>query len=111
MLIALKIGLIWIVINVINVANCYNIDAINAIDAIYRNHLNANTPLRSDMDHCNRMKEGRYRCLIGNSMLSREGEFYKMLVLKANPEKLVILSFKTNKSSGLKKEKRLATLK
>ena len=93
MLIALKIGLIWIVINVINVANCYNIDAINAIDAIYRNHLNANTPLRSDMDHCNRMKQGRYRCLIGNSMLSREGEFYKMLLVKANPEKLVILSF------------------
>ena len=26
-------------------------------------------------------------------MLSREGEFYKMLVLRANPEKLVILSF------------------
>ena len=87
MLIALKIGLIWIVINVINVANCFNIDAINSIDAIYRNHLNVNTPLRSDMDHCNRMKQVRYRCLIGNSMLSREGEFYKMLVLKANPEK------------------------
>ena len=93
MLIALEIGLIWIVINVINFANCYNIDAINAIDAIYLNHLNTNTPLRSDMDHCNRMKQGKYRCLIGNSMLSRDGEFYKMMVLKANPEKLVMLSF------------------
>ena len=73
--------------------NCFNIDAINDMDAINRNYLNTYTRLRSDMDHCNRLKEGRYSCLIGNSMLSREGEFYKMLVLRANPEKLVILSF------------------
>ena len=89
----LRIGLIWIVTNGINSVNCFNMDAINAMDAIFRNYLNTYTPLRSDMDHCNRLKEGRYSCLIGNSMLSREGEFYKMLALRANPEKLVILSF------------------
>ena len=89
----LRIGLIWIVTNGINSVNCFNMDAINAMDEIFRNDLNTYTPLRSDMDHCNRLKEGRYSCLIGNSMLSREGEFYKMLVLRANPEKLVILSF------------------
>ena len=91
MLRASQIGLIWIFIYVVNVINSFDIDKINAFDAILREHLN--TSLRSDMDHCNLGKEERYSCLIGHSMLSREGEFYKMLSLKANSEKLVILSY------------------
>ena len=31
--------------------------------------------------------------MLGNSMLSREGEFYNMVLSRANPEQLVILSF------------------
>ena len=81
------------VINTINFVTSFNTDAINAMDAIHRNYLNTYTPLRSDMDHCKRLKEERYSCLIGKSMLSRGGEFYKMLVSRANAEKLVILSF------------------
>ena len=88
---ASQIGLIWIFIYVVNVINSFDIDKINAFDAILREHLN--TSLRSDMDHCNLGIEERYSCLIGHSMLSREGEFYKMLSLKANFEKLVILSY------------------
>ena len=86
-----QIGLIWIFIYVISVINCFDIDKINAFDAILKEHLN--TTLRSDTDHCNLDKEERYSCLIGNSMLSREGEFYKMLSLKSNSENLVMLSF------------------
>ena len=87
-----KILLISIVINVINVVNGYDIDAINAIGAICR-RLNTYAPSRSDMDHCNMLKEERYSCLIGKSMLSRENDFYKMLALRADAKKLVILSF------------------
>ena len=86
-----QLCVIWIVINVIHVINCYNIDVINTFDAILRKNLNST--LRTDMDHCYLGIKERYSCLIGNSMLSKEGEFYNMLVLKANPEKLVILSF------------------
>ena len=88
---ASQIGLIWIFIYVVNVINSFDIDKINAFDAILREHLN--TSLRSDMDHCNLGIEERYSCLIGHSMLSREGEFYKMLSLKSNSENLVMLSF------------------
>ena len=91
MLRASQIGLIWIFIYVVNVINSFDIDKINAFDAILREHLN--TSLRSDMDHCNLGIEERYSCLIGHSMLSREGEFYKMLSLKSNSENLVMLSF------------------
>ena len=84
-----QIGLICFVINIVN---CYNIDTINTFDKILRKSLSTNVTLRSDMDHCNE-KTDRYSCLIGESMLSRNGEFHKMLVLKANSEKLVILSF------------------
>ena len=84
-------GLRWISIYVINIINCFDIEKINAFDAILREHLN--TTLRSDTDHCNLDKEERYSCLIGNSMLSRDGEFYKMLSLKSDSEMLVMLSF------------------
>ena len=89
----LKIALISIVINVINVVNGYDIDAINAIGEIYRYILNTYAPSRSDMDHCNMLKEERYSCLIGKAMLSRENEFFKMLALRADSKNLVILSF------------------
>ena len=82
--------IIWIVLNVVN--SC-NIDSINSLDAVSRKNLIADSTLRSDMDHCNMGKEERYRCLIGNSILSNEGYFYKMLLLNSNPEKLIILSF------------------
>ena len=45
------------------------------------------------MDHCKLRKEEIYNCLLGSSMSSREGEFYNMLLSRANPEQLVILSF------------------
>ena len=85
--------MIWIIMNVINAVNSFNIDAINAFNVISRKTLSSDTTLRSDMDHCNLGKEERYSCLIGNSMLSKDGEFYKMLVSNANNDKLVILSF------------------
>ena len=88
-----QIGLIWINIITINIGNCFNIDSINAVDAILKKHLDSDTTLRSDMDHCKVRKEEIYNCLLGSSMLSREGEFYKMLLSRANPEQLVILSF------------------
>ena len=96
-----QIGLIWVNIISINVGNCFNIDSINAVDAILRKNLDTDTTLRSDMDHCKLRKEERYSSLLGDSMLSREGEFYKMLQSRALtvstvsniPEQLVLLSF------------------
>ena len=84
-------ALMLVIMNVINDIYCFNIETITAFDAKLRKNLNIT--LRSDMDHCNLDKEERFSCLLGTSMLSREGDFYKMLVSKANPEKMVILSF------------------
>ena len=76
-----------------SIVNYKNIDAIIGFGSISRDNLNIYSTLRSDMDHCKLGKEERYSCLIGNSIMSKEGEFYKMLASKATPEKLIILSF------------------
>ena len=78
----LQICLVWIVTS-----------AINNVDAISRKDLNTSTILRGDMDHCKRSKDDKYSCWIGQPILSRDGEFYKMLTKTATSDKLIILSF------------------
>ena len=67
--------------------------ALNDVDAMLRKDLNTSTILRGDMDHCKRSKEDKYSCWIGQPILSRDGEFYKILSATATSNKLVILSF------------------
>ena len=78
----LGICVIWIIIS-----------ALNDVNAMLRKDLNTSTILRGDMDHCKRSKEDRYSCWIGQPILSRDGEFYKILSATATSNKLIILSF------------------
>ena len=74
----LQICLVWIITS-----------AINNVDAILRKDLNTSTILRGDMDHCKRSKDDKYSCWIGKPILSRDGEFYKMLTKTATSDKII----------------------